>query len=72
MKKANKFFDEIDIPVDTGPANHIPAGARIICGIDLSSSNGDSGAIVRGYAKDGVFVIQEVEYLNPEKIDEHQ
>ena len=51
----------LELGKDDTPANYIPAGATIITGYD--ESNGDDyGCTVRGFYKDGVFHIQEIEY----------
>lgn len=56
-----QFFKPKDIPVDTGPANFIPAGGTPFIGIDYGSK--DYSAAVKGYMKDGIITIQEVEYF---------
>ena len=46
------------VKISEYPNNFVPAGAKIIIGVDEASPDGD--CTVRGFCKDGVFHIQEV------------
>jgi len=60
------MFKDINIPISQYPFNYIPAGAKILIGIDEGSSDGD--CTVKGFYKDGEYHIQEIVNHNNEVI----
>ena len=55
---ANQFFDMTMLKVSEYPANFIPAGGRIVVGVDPAKPGSDCS--VTGFYKDGVLHVQEI------------
>ena len=57
---ANSFFKKEWVKPSKYPSDFIPAGAEVFIGVDQGSPDGD--CTVKGFYKNGVFHVQEIEH----------